>query len=325
MNPASAFIKIIKELGGKEVLVVSNNYSNTISEKRFKNLKNMDSSSIPVYGVDGGCAVVADGGGWIYSKIKTCVIGYKNHEMIEKNIKNYYYGCINLTKDYKDALISEEKTSSIDLSRIHKKNSIDEMPAKVMKLLEWEECLDLLKKIDKGIILMDSGFQPDNKTEEEIIKRIKKLSIKKKVRIIGFCKTSRIRTNTGRSFLGVLKKISEERNNPWIYHPVFKEKDEDYETGIVKMNNRGKYCNKINFFEKKNILKYLNNLTFYSSDKELLGYPYPLLKADKLGRVSDYEKKSELRRFKLTHGSKELINDLLSQSFHEELDKRRYK
>ena len=323
MNHASRLFELLKTLVSKKLLVVSKNYSNIVSKKHFTAIKKKNASDLPVYAVDGGCSIIADGGSWIYAKIKISVIGYQGYKMIKKRIDNFYYGAVNTGRGRRDVLFEKNKQVDLNVKSMHKNGDIDEMPAKVMKLLEWNACLELLKKSDSGMVLMDSGFNPDNKDEEKIIGMVKSLSLKKNIPVIGFCKTTRMATNTGRSFIGVLSKMSSGLKKPWFYYPVF-ENEKNYSTGIVKMNFLGKYSYKINFWGN-NVLSALNELTFYCNDKELLGYPYPLLKADKLGRVSDFETKSEFRRFKIQNAGNELLEDLKSQSFHSELDRRRYK
>ena len=121
--------------------------------------------------------------------------------MIKKEIKNFYYGCVNTLNGREDLLFEKGDRINININKVHKGSEIDEVPAKVMKLLEWNTCLELLKTIDNGIILMDSGFKADNPDEQLIISRVKNLSSKKNISIVGFCKTSRMSTNTGRRFL----------------------------------------------------------------------------------------------------------------------------
>ncbi len=67
---------------------------------------------------------------------------------------------------------------------------------------------------------------------------------------------------------------------------------------------------------------------FYSNDAELVGYPYPLLRADKVARISSHEKEAERRNVSVTArrmGLTDIEYDILSQDMHERLDRRMYR
>jgi hypothetical protein len=69
-------------------------------------------------------------------------------------------------------------------------------------------------------------------------------------------------------------------------------------------------------------------LAYYANDAELLGYPYPLLKADKLARINEYDRRRELTKFKVLlkkNNLESIEKDERSTDMHSRLDKRMYR
>ena len=65
MNPVNSFINFIRGFGKKKVLVISNGKSNSISGKNFRTISKKKLSDVPVYAMDGGTSIIADGGSWV--------------------------------------------------------------------------------------------------------------------------------------------------------------------------------------------------------------------------------------------------------------------
>ncbi|VVB75260.1 NurA domain protein [Candidatus Tiddalikarchaeum anstoanum] len=313
MINAVNFIKSYERKSEGKIFAIGKDKGVLVSEKNFKQLSSKKSADI--FAIDGGNAIIADGGGWIISLLKVVVAGYNGYE--KKIIKKKDYLLTILHKDNFEFLL-ESEGRNIDIKLPDFSNEeIENVPSKVMKILEWQECMDLCR-MEKQIIIMDSPLDADNKTEEDIIKNVEKTNNV----VVGFSKTSRLRTNTGRSFLGVLNHMVKGRE--WYYYPIFE--NEPVNTFVVKLNKRAKFCNKVQVFKKeKNFDEIFSYLSFFANDSEMLGYPYPLIKADKLARITGFEKKKESVRIERLLKKANLDDDLYSQNEHGELDMRMYR
>lgn len=266
-----------------------------------------------VYAVDGGSAVIIDGGNWIIAKIKTCVIGYMKEECIKNECSEYYIGAV--AGDKKTSIKIFPDVSGIESLRIPF-NDIEETPNICRAFLELEKIKELSKKVPNGsIILTDGLIQEEIKTNNAVI--------------VNLCKTSRIKTENGRSLIGCLNELSSKKilNKKWFYFPI----SDKNKTCVAKFHESSIFSYKLQFsepIEKEKIKKILGAIAYFSRDPELIGYPYLLLKADKVARLRDNERDSENRRMKMSAkdmGISFIEFDESSTIMHELLDKRAYR
>jgi hypothetical protein len=264
--------------------------------------------------IDGGCAILSDGGSWMVSKIKTAVVEHDGLKKIRQEVHEYYLLVIQKEK-YEIAYLDNGKLIKLDLKGADS-YKIEELPAKAMKYFEWVECLAQGK--DK-LIIMDSPLVAETDFEKDIVKK----AFLDKNNVVGFCKTSRMRTMNGRSVLGLINKASP-KNAEWFYYPIF-ENEGEIKTFVVKLDASSRFCYKV---ELPDYLDYINAfrvLSFFGKDSEMIGYPYPLYIADKLARVSSFEKKRDFLRIEQELKGSDLELDALSKSFHSLMDERMYK
>lgn len=314
MINAINFIKSHEEKSDGKIFAISKNYVGVpLSKNHFKKI--VEKKEGELFAIDGGCAIIADGGGWIIAKIRVGVVGFDGNKKIYEKKSDYTATIVHQKNDF-NILLENSNGKIENLLPKFKNIDIEELPAKIMKILEWLECEQLCNKNTN--IVMDGALEPDNEKEKEIIENIEK----SKSTIIGFCKTSRIRTNTGRSLLGVINTLGDKK---WYYYPIF-ENEMLIRTIITKLNKHAKFCNKVQLFKKTHDFnKILNILAYFASDSEMLGYPYPLVKVDKIARITSFEKKRETAVLERVLKQTALINDTYSQTMHPELDKRMYR
>jgi len=298
-------IPLHSELIGKEF---NKQYFTELNEKKAST----------TFAIDGGCAVLVDAGTWTISKIKIGIVSYTGLKKDFEQTKDYYLKIIQ-KKDYElklfDELGQDIKIDFPDFSKF----DIDELQSKVMKILEWKTCLNLCNQNKKLLILIDGGIEPDNEVEQETINQIKKTDNT----VIGFCKTSRMRTTTGRNVLGVVNGLSEKKKS-WYYYPLFNNEKETF-TLIGKLHNHAKSCHKIQLFNLENINEIFNILCFFCNDSEIIGYPYPLLKVDKIARINSFEKKKEKNFAEKELKKSNIFEDVQNYEFHSNLDNRMYR
>ncbi len=254
-----------------------------------------------IYAIDGGSAILMDGGSWLISKLKIGYVKYDGQKIKEKHIEESHVSFVK-----KGEQILNSKNISLP------KKDMAELPALLLRLLEFNLALQLIDKVEKNtIILMDGLLSLEN--FENLIKMLKEKSTKKGVSLIGLAKTYR-QGISGRSVLGVLLKKGPKTS--WYYKLN--------DTYIVKLHKNAKYvyaCDIVGDIKCLNVLKY------YSQDLFLPGYPYPLLRVDREVRISSYEKKYEINKLKLYLKKKKLDFEIdeISTNMHSLIDKEKYK
>jgi hypothetical protein len=118
--------------------------------------------------------------------------------------------------------------------------------------------------------------------------------------------------------LGYLNEVGPD--HPWVHKLDSKV---PYQDLVVKFHPKSEYCYRCHVLGEG-----LGVVASYCKDPELIGYPYPLLRVDKLARISQHEKEMERRGVRVLArkmGVEGFEYDIRSQNFHEKLDKRMYR
>lgn len=281
----------------------------------FKEIKNSRLGRITA--IDGGCTTLIDGGTWLLSKIRVSHLTYEAKKISEEK-EDYYFTVINNEEGYLQDLTPNQELSNKWEGLV---KDITEIPKLVMKTLEFRKAVELASKAGKDeVILLDSLIAHETKDQEEALKQLESTA---KCFVIGFAKTCRVGIN-GKSIIGLL--LSERPDSRWYYSPVGK----DDCSFIVKLHAKSGHAYLINVFskDKQRVEQALEVLAGYAQDPELLGYPYPLLRVDKVARIGEYEHKQEKSRLRLLSKKKELRFldlDERATDTHARLDERAYR
>ncbi len=272
---------------------------NEINISKFKTFETLHPNG-KVYAIDGGSSIILDCGSMIISKIKISRTCYENGKRVPENeeTKEFFVVAHNTEKGIKEKIFPEIKLKI-------EKCKLDEVHNEVRKSLERIEIEKLSENISENDVILADGFFE---------------KIESKSNIVFVCKTSRIFSKGGRSLIGYLNEFAEKnfKNKKWMY-PI---SENEY---VVKFHEKSNFCYKVNVKKPENIDYLFGSIAFYSSDPEIIGYPYPLLKVDKIARIRHDEKKIENRKIKHGEFGKILRNDENAAIMHEMLDKRMYR
>lgn len=302
-----------------------------LKKENFEDIE-LRPSKRKIYAVDGGSSIIYDGGSRTIAKIKIASVGFSQEKKILEEVAESVVGsvmsndCIQIKTNPKNLFPNE----NLPLSKI------DEVQNTVRSAMEWQQLLELSKTCEEGsILLADSALTSTSKQDRKLLENLQKETKNKNIILMGVCKTSRLRTNTGRSLIGYLNQLSDKGS--WYYVPVFESENENYfgKTFIVKFHPKSRFCYRVDL--EKSVAQELSNeklkeifgtVAYYASDPELIGYPYPLLKADKLARLREDEKlKGNQNVLMLSEkmGLSSIKFDENSNNMHEFLDKRAYR
>jgi len=159
--------------------------------------------------------------------------------------------------------------------------------------------LKLAASIKADYVILDGILEPTLKNEEKYILQLPSS-------VSALAKTCSLFTTSGNNPIVLLNKMG--GLGCWTYHVENK-------TYFVKLHESAKHV--FRFEGNAGALSYLVN---NSRDALFLGYPYGLILADKLARVSNEEKKSLRMNFLLRKENKEILNYLNASNAHEILD-----
>jgi len=160
--------------------------------------------------------------------------------------------------------------------------------------------LALAQKTKADIIIFDGTLQAMYKREEKYLLQLNE-------NIGAIAKSSSLFTTSGNNPTILLNKMGP--TGCWLYRI-------NNNSSFVKLHPLTKHI-----FRYEGNTNNLSNLINNCSDALFLGYPYGLILADKMARVSNQEKKSVMTRFLLDKENKEIISYLNSSNAHEILDR----
>lgn len=275
-----------------------------------------------VFAVDGGSSILIDGGTWLISKLRVGKVGYSPKKILEEK-KDFYSAVINVRDNYFLKIFPDVEIPKFNLTNYIRE--ITEIPSIMMKFLELYEIKNLVSNLNENeIVLADSLLTSEIPEQNQILNEIIEISLKRNVILVGISKTSRINSN-GRNLIGYFNKIAPKSEG---YFKIMS--DKKISNFVVKFHKASKYCFRLQIPSplSSKINEIISKLCIYSSDLELLGYPYPLLKADKIARISEYEKRQESGKLKIFANELNLDfldNDIRSIDLHKRLDERMYK
>ncbi len=285
---------------------------------KFKEIKEKNKGKI--FAIDGGSSIVCDGGSWMLCKIRVSCVGYNGKKVYEK-------------KEFDDSVLIFIENNQIKATGINantfeiiiknkpEKIKFEELHNYVRKHLELKTALKKINELGRDeTLLIDGLFKCDANENKDLMKKLLISAEKKRINLVGLAKTSRIYTKNGRNVMSLVKRRADELGlKEWVYSLGKNE-------FIVRLNKISDYVFRMNCIG--NLKEILEVLSFYSQDLTIPGYPYPLIRADYVARISKNEVRQEKNKFRILlkkQGLKDFVQDLLSQDFHRKLDERRYK
>ena len=203
------------------------------------------------------------------------------------------------------------------------------------RFAEWTNATDLIDELNENDILMIDGTLQTNFTNESTyLTNLRRKAREKRVILCGLSKTSSLQTTTGLSLLGSINRLAEENNikREWYYpFAISKSTDHDVMIFIIKLSRNS---NRIFRFEvDRKTFEELSDLQINeifstimrnSNDLSFIGYPYGLIDADNMARVS-YDESDEYRGIitsvlAQSGASKEFLRHIQAKDAHDILN-----
>ena len=315
--------KIIEAINQKEELdkyIIIEKERSEIKKENFYSINGEFDQKIAF--IDGGNSEIIKGANFSLQLIRIYYTIYGNNKRIKNNRNDYFVLVVAKNKNnniiYEVNIFGQELKLEFDsFDENLKQGNHRILPATIAehtrKLLEIRKARDLIQELNNNdLIVRDGDLEENEEIESRFIEELKQDCLNYNIILLGLSKTSTLLTENGNSAIITLSNIAPE--NEWIY---FTNKSE---ISFVKLNKNSKYVFRLDYLSQQRdlLISSLNGLKNNSRDPIFLGYPYGLIEADKLARVSNNEaqqlnlsllsKKKEFEKYQKTVDAHDLLN-----------------
>ena len=142
-----------------------------------------------------------------------------------------------------------------------------------------------------AIIVFDRALLPENGFEEEAFTDLLQHAKNKNAIVCGLNKTTTLLCNTGESIITHLESF--QQRGSWLYQNVFATYDIKHSaiTSFVKLHAKAKHIFRFEIAaqNKDQLQEVVEKIAAVSNDAAFIGYPYGLIVADQVARVSNLD------------------------------------
>ncbi len=212
-------------------------------------------------------------------------------------------------------------------SRIRQGNdraSITEVSGILRRISELKMAARLVDKLSEGdSIVLDGTLETRFTSEQKAIRGLYEKAAESNVLVTALAKSTTLLTKNGISATTLLKSLGPE--DAWYYHPVAEIDNDMHEAAIyfTKLHKKSGHVFRFEIYKEQaglvDVGRVLGLLASGSKDLLLPGYPYGLIRADRLARVSENEKEY-LKTKLLSRLPKSFGPDVIGDSVHNTLD-----
>lgn len=345
MEPLDDIFKILrKEAIGSEAYFPEKGYKAiTVSKEFFRPIPSIKSRA-NLFFIDGGQAELFSAPDFSIGIIRlACVVFQLNQR---KEILKEEFVALTRTEFIEDKLSYVVTTypnrffpSPIIFEAFDKTLTEGMHRAKFPKILEEiRKCAEINfakqlaeeKAVSGDIFILDGDLEAATANSKKAHDDLYNSALSKDVLVCALAKTSSLLTDKGSSFIALLTNIAP--LNIWHYYPIVEINDPNHQAELffLKLSNSSTHIFKLEIYKKHPPVdreKVFSLLAQNSRDLTFPGYPYGLIFADKLARVSMQETK-QIRLKMAVQFSKEIKGvtaSLNASDAHEVLDKIAYK
>ncbi|MAG15689.1 hypothetical protein CMO88_01365 [Candidatus Woesearchaeota archaeon] len=286
------------------------------SLNNFKEISNSSSGKTIVF-VDGGNSELVSAPGLSLQLMRNAAVVLKNNKMIKNRKREFYVLAIAEDKEVKAKIYTDDGEETEVKGR-----DLTKLCDSIRKSSEIKFASEMLS--EGAVVFLDGTLEAENDIEKQHFDDLYLEASKKKVTIAAVAKTTTLTTEKGSSFAAMLD--SKDKNGAWYYYPVAEIASEHHKAEMLfaKMHEKSSHVfrTEIHNQQKEKIEETIAELKENSRDLTFPGYPYGLILADKLARVSDRETDYVKAKLFATAGNKwnELRKNLAAVNAHEILD-----
>ncbi len=253
-------------------------------DENFTEIKQKETDNTLIF-IDGGNAEILKTPDYSLQFLRFAAVGFKNKKRMFQTIKEGY-----ILVSALDQITTQQYGFDISFPSFALDNPLLKNSDTRTKLNTVGNIFRSLYEIQfakqmQGAIILDRSLMPDNCLEEHALHELYSLNTE----IIGVNKTTALLCNNGESIITALQNF--EKKGMWCYYPLFST-HEHAVLAFVKLHALSKHVFRLEVQEKNNIKESASILASISDDGAFIGYPYGLIVADQLARVSNREKET---------------------------------
>ena len=307
-----------------------------IDSKNFHRIQKSDSSKKIAF-IDGGNAEIIGSANFSLSLIRTCCIIFQKNKKL--GFKKFEVICLAqaVSQDteifYKTSFfkignpidLQEISFSSLDHSLMAGINraEIGSVANAIRRFAELRLAKLVAEQKIADIIVLDGNLQSTLTNENEYLRGLYESCEKNNVKLSALSKTNSLFANNGDLLSAVLADMSS--LNSWFYHPIAEISNPNHraEMFFARFHEKSRHIFRLEIFnrQKSDAGEIISILADNCSDPVFIGYPYGMVEADRIARVSHNEKESLKARFLFKLQDKNIEKYLSSKNAHEILDR----
>ncbi len=307
-----------------------------IDAKNFYEIKPLNSGKMIAF-IDGGNAEIIGSANFSLNLIRACYVVYNNNKRI--GIKKFevlaFIQAVNQSNEihYRASFfrtnnaveLEQVSFSSLDntLMRGVSRADIRNVADAIRRFAELKLAKQVSDKKIADVIVLDGNLQATFTNENSYLSELYDSCTENNTILTAISKTSSLFTENG-NLLGVL--LDNISNIPaWLYYPIVEISNHNHKADMffVKFHEKSRHVFRFEIFnaQKLNAEETINSLASNCADPIFIGYPYGLVEADKIARVSNQEKESLKTIFLVKIKNKNILKYFSSVNAHEILDR----
>ncbi len=306
-----------------------------IDAVNFHPIKKSDSCRKIAF-VDGGNAQILGSGNFSLSLIKACYVVYENNKKIKSERIEIFAFAESIVENneisYKISFFKSNDT--IDLNDIcfgsfdptlmtgSSRADIKSVANAARRFAELRIAKYVSDRKIADVIVLDGNLQCTYTGENIFLENLYASCEKNHVLLCGICKTTSIFTDNGNLVGVVLMNLNKDS---WLYHPVvdIENKNHRAEMAFVKLHDKSRHAFRFEILknQRAEMNESVNLISSNCRDPVFIGYPYGLIEADRIARVSNQERDSLRTIFLVKMKNKNIEKHLNSGNAHEILDR----
>jgi len=307
-----------------------------IDVKNFHEIKKLNSGKKIAF-IDGGNAEIIGSANFSLNLIRVCYVIYQNNKKI--NAKKFdifaFIKAVNENNEicYKASFfsagnsinIAEMSFSSFDHTLMNGINraEISSAANAIRRFVEIKMAKSVSDSKSADVIILDGSLQSTMTNENKYLDDLYKSCAENNVILSAISKTNSLFTDNGNLLSALLMSIS--KLPVWFYHPIAEINSHNHkaEMFFAKFNAKSKHVFRLEIFNVQKMMaeEVINEVASNCCDPIFVGYPYGLVEADRIARVSNQEREYLKTVFLVKLRNKNIEKYLNATNAHEILDR----
>ncbi len=255
--------------------------------------------------------------------------------LIKKKNEEYFRAqCYGITKNFNEVFappVLEIKPTQMPAPVLHRLQMTG-ITQIIRRIAELKIAAYMSAKISEAVLLLDGNLGFDTDLEKNTFAQMREAAQKNNVTVAALSKTCTILSEHGQKITAILARQAPYKT--WYGHLSSREGYTDISEDsrliyFAKLHEKSRHIFKIEFEHgisqsHERAERALHILRQNSTDAVLVGYPYGLIEADRLARVSEHESAVQKNMIMAMLGNYDAQSSLNDNSVHDALDRMQF-